>query len=646
MSFFNELRKLDPQKAKDYDEIVQRIEVVAKRDPTYYRRQLLLLACLGYGYIFFVFVLINVAIWGTWQIYSAIPFLEDRSSDFIAIALLIAVGFFSKFLIPFGKPKGIPLTRREVPELFEMLDRVAQAIKAPKLHRVILINELNAGVIQQPLFGFIGWHTNYLLLGLPLMQALSPQQFEAVIAHEFAHLRGGDSKFAAWIYRIRNFWSNVADQLGKGNSRNFLFNRFFSWYGPFFKAYSFVHARAQEYEADRRAGETVGTKHKAEALIWLTVSSYFMQEIFWNNLYQQTISSEEPPDDVVNQQLQAIANYATDATQKPVTAQQMHCWVGLRMTQETNNKSTHPCLSDRLAALDYTLPEKLIPPTERAVVFLNEQTDALTQQLNKLWKKNNQNSWRQNYRRMQLTKRRLKALDEKPTSKMTIEERLRQALLKHTFQDNQTAIKLLRSVVEASSQQTTARYWLARLLLSENEQDATITEEATKHLMFVIDNNPALLGPACHELYAEQFMRESGPLHPDLQQRWITHRRLWTKAKSERRRLTKTTTFIPHDIPTEEIEQMTAYFASYPEIKAVHLARRVVEHFPEFPHYFIVLTYQFPHNAKELPIPSSQLTQFVSDGLAFSGDYTLKTMNTSVRLRQLKRIEGALIYAK
>ena len=665
MAFFNELRKLDPLKAKDYDEIVQRIEVVAKREPAYYRRQLLLLACLGYAYVFFVFLLINAAIWGTWQLYSAIPFLEDRSSDFIAIALLVALGFFSKFLIPFSRPKGITLRRKEVPALFEMLDRVARSLKAPKPHHVILQDNLNAGVFQQPLFGFIGWHTNYLLIGLPLMQALSPQQFEAVIAHEFAHLRGGDSKVSAWVYRIRNFWSDISDQINNQSKRNFLFGRFFRWYGPFFKAFSFVHARAQEYESDRLAGKIVGAAHKAEALVWLTVSSYFLQD-FWEHIYRQTASEKAPPDDVIQQQLSAIRDYSIGAEKAQVSPRKMLCWVSLQMNQKTNNKSTHPGLSDRLDALGYELPEILIPPAERATALLGNQLGKFTQQLSKLWKKDSTAAWQREYRRKQIAKQRLQSLDAMQPSEMTHEEKLKQALLKHSFQDDTSAIAPLKAIVDASPEHTVARYWLAYLLLRTPKQDDALSNntlsddtlsddalssdacfaEAMEHYQFVINHNPALRLSACYEAYVARFMRGLEPFREGHQQRWIDHKRDWAKARRARRKLDKTAQFVPHDIPSAEVSQMAKYFASYPEIKAAYIACKVVKRFPELPHYFVVITYQFPRNSKDLPIPSTQLKQIISDGLAFSGDYTLKLMNESAYLQQIKRVEGALVYER
>ena len=79
-------------------------------------------------------------------------------------------------------------SRRSPPTLFAALDGMRQQLKGPRFHHVLLVGDLNAGVIQRPRLGVFGWPSNYLLLGLPLLEALSPQEALAVVAHEYGHL--------------------------------------------------------------------------------------------------------------------------------------------------------------------------------------------------------------------------------------------------------------------------------------------------------------------------------------------------------------------------------------------------------------------------------------------------------------------------
>jgi len=66
---------------------------------------------------------------------------------------------------------------------------------------VYLIAEANAWVIDRG--GIMGCGSRRVMgLGLPLLQVLSVYQLRAVLAHEFGHFHGGDTKLGPWVYKI------------------------------------------------------------------------------------------------------------------------------------------------------------------------------------------------------------------------------------------------------------------------------------------------------------------------------------------------------------------------------------------------------------------------------------------------------------
>ncbi|MFT4584050.1 MAG: Zn-dependent protease with chaperone function [Gammaproteobacteria bacterium] len=100
-------------------------------------------------------------------------------------------------------PGGYRLAKKNCPQLFEEIDSLRRSLKALKIHEVILTADLNAAISQTPRLEVFGWQKNTLILGLELLLTLSPEQARAVVAHEFGHLSGNHSRFAGWIYRIR-----------------------------------------------------------------------------------------------------------------------------------------------------------------------------------------------------------------------------------------------------------------------------------------------------------------------------------------------------------------------------------------------------------------------------------------------------------
>ena len=106
-------------------------------------------------------------------------------------------------------PVGIRLTKDEYPKLFDLIEEVRSKIKGPTIHEVVLDSKMNAAVMQRPMFGFFGWNKNYLLLGLPLMQAVSEDQFRSILGHEMGHLADKHGGPYAWVYSINNVWHNL-----------------------------------------------------------------------------------------------------------------------------------------------------------------------------------------------------------------------------------------------------------------------------------------------------------------------------------------------------------------------------------------------------------------------------------------------------
>jgi Zn-dependent protease with chaperone function len=134
-------------------------------------------------------------------------------------------------------PKGRPITTYDASELFELIDKLRRSLGAPRFHHVLITDEFNAAVVQTPQLGLLGWYRNTLLIGLPLMKALTRQQLAAVLAHEFGHLAGGHGRLGNWIYRLRFGWVRLAQALQERRSLgSFAFRPFFKWYAPYFSS--------------------------------------------------------------------------------------------------------------------------------------------------------------------------------------------------------------------------------------------------------------------------------------------------------------------------------------------------------------------------------------------------------------------------
>jgi Zn-dependent protease with chaperone function len=86
-------------------------------------------------------------------------------------------------------PETGVLDRTEAPALYALVDEVAAALSTPSVDAVVISDEFNAS------WAVVGVRRRRVLtLGLPLLSALRPAELVALVAHELAHGRNGDSQ--------------------------------------------------------------------------------------------------------------------------------------------------------------------------------------------------------------------------------------------------------------------------------------------------------------------------------------------------------------------------------------------------------------------------------------------------------------------
>src|SRR6185503_4697966 len=102
----------------------------------------------------------------------------------LVASLLLAAAVARTFWVDLPEPSWQLLGPSDAPAIRAMLDEVCRAVGSPPVHKVFVSTELNAAVAQRPRHGLWGPPTNYLIVGLPLLAAMTPQQVRVILAHE------------------------------------------------------------------------------------------------------------------------------------------------------------------------------------------------------------------------------------------------------------------------------------------------------------------------------------------------------------------------------------------------------------------------------------------------------------------------------
>ncbi|WP_432810144.1 M48 family metalloprotease [Pantanalinema sp. GBBB05] len=575
-----------------FDTLIKQLEGYASKHPQTYRWRVTLLIILGYAYI--LLILGSIA-----ALLVAVVAIE--------YAILVVIGLASLFWVKITPPIGVPVDRARFPVLFEEIDRLSAQLNTPKIDRVLLTADLNAAVLESPKFGLFGWYTNYLLLGVPLMQSVTPGQFQATLAHELGHLSGKHSRFSGWVYRIRRAWALLSAQ--QGDRVSILMYPFFKWYEPFFRAYSFVLSRSDEYYADRCAAEYAGTQNAAEDLLQIYIKGHHAVKI-WADFYRCAAQQPQPPDNAVSSLLEHLAT--------PITPEEAATWLELELARQTDHHDTHPCLSARLQAYGYCyttgeLPLPLTIEKTAANHFLGKEADWAVAMLDQQWQTEQGKQWQQEYARAQLRWRFWQQLKQRQQSQaLTVEESLKLALLTAEFGELAAAIAQLKTLVQQAPDHTMSHYRLGELLLQHRSL------AGLQYLETAILQQPYLLVYGFECLYAglkQQGRHEQAAAY--LQQ-YREFYPLWQRSRQERHELTGKELFQPHCLSSATTKQITWQLNQYPELRAAYLARRQVKYLPENPCYVLGIMWQLNRHDPIHSLREWELVEVVSQTLCLS----------------------------
>jgi Zn-dependent protease with chaperone function len=171
-------------------------------------------------------------------------------------------------------PPGPLLNRGAHPRLFAELDEIAAVLEETLPNEVYLIGDVNAWVSDRG--GVMGFGSRRVMgLGLPLLSILTVSQLRAVLAHEFAHYYGGDTRLGPWVYKtqmslIRAF-QNVGSlrRFARIGSLALMFvvvTTLLNWYFRLFLLAMNLVSRKKEYRADELACLVAGTQPLIDGL--------------------------------------------------------------------------------------------------------------------------------------------------------------------------------------------------------------------------------------------------------------------------------------------------------------------------------------------------------------------------------------------
>ena len=581
-------------KYDQYVSLIQGLENYARTNRKAYEYKVLGLALLGYGYfigLILLFLAIPVALglllwWAPAQLLRLALVLGKLA--WILVPVIAAFfgflgGAIKAMFAKFPEPEGRELSREEAPELFAFIETTCKELRAKRPVKVLVTDELNAAVASLPRFGMFG-HKVYMLLGLPLMQALSTDQFKAVLAHEIGHISERHGAFAKWAYQLREAWGRfIESQEAHEHKFAALYEKFVNWFFPYFTAYSFVLMREHEKDADRYSVQLVGAKPMGEALVALETQTATLNEVFWAQVHEENVAQPTAPKRIFSRMLAALRADDRDHEAKTLT----------RAVQvPTDYADSHPSLAERLRFIGYWqgdgLPDLPTRSGETAAeFFFGDRAKEFVTEFDIGWDEKIEKDWRTRHEHFQKSDKRIAELETKGAQgELSVEELLEKASLIAEKKGNDQALPLLQQIVQRFPEHAEANYFLGGLMLSSDD------EGGLEHVRKAMELDDKWRFAASD--LAFQYLRSKGRLDEarTYARAMEEEEESLQKAELERQGVAAGDRFERAEIGQEVVDKIVSKLKYFDEIHAIYLVRKVVEHRPDIPFNVLFLDVQ------------------------------------------------------
>lgn len=637
-------------KFEQYYALIKKLEEAAAANFASYKRRVLLMISLGYLYIFLLIFLmllpiiliigllivdaprlLQIGLWTAKLWWAVIP------------AAILYFGLLGRAIksiftrIP--ETEGIEITRNDAPKLFDLIDDIADKLRSEKPKKVLVTDDYNASVVTRPTIGMFGSRVE-LLLGLPLMKAMSTSQFNAVLAHEFGHISGKHGRVSKWSYQMESSWGSIlASQDEEGDRFALLYSEFVDWYFPRFRAYSFVLMREQEKEADRNAADLTSVEDLAYSFLVTDATQAHLQKDFWDKIDAEMRASDTPSEKLFSRMMESVATF------DPKTADEA---IRRSLSVPTDYNDSHPSVADRLRLLGFwndqmetpKLPEKT---RDAADEYFGNMVGTFSATFDRDWSEKAAEGWSATFEGRKNLEERIGELKAKPLNELTADEVVELGYLNGENGDMESARSLFEFAVGQFPDHANAHHFLGATKL--NLEDETGIHDLEK----AIELNPAGASGSMEVIFS--YLRAKGRM--DEATRFASQleyeQELDKLAEQEWNYVDRNNDFSSPEIDFELKDQMEKKIGTFDEIEAIYLVRRTLKSRPEVPnHVMFVKTRKKSRLKNRNDLDASEILQIVTERFDNGQvNYFAVLVGQFDGLEtELDRIDGAMIYSR
>lgn len=575
--------------ARTFELVVQRQARQARDAPLRFKIKLLLLALGGYAFLLALLLLALSIAAGLIYTLTKHPGGAFGLIKLAIIPLTLSALLMKALWVRFPPPEGRRLKRAEAPRLFKEIRAIRRQLKSPPIHVVLLNDESNAAALQVPRLGFFSWSRNYLIIGLPFLMLVEPDQLRAAIAHELGHHSRRQSGLHNWIVKVDSTWNNALKILEKERRRSaVVIRKFFEFYIPILNANILVLRRENEMGADRASTEIANADTAARTLVGHIIRTRVLLNHYWDQLGKSVEGNAEPPDNPYRE--------LRDLLKAAVPEEEANAVIAAELDRETEAWDFHPSLFERLRQLgwvtehqaeyDIEIPvDEMIAPLSNTAAeeYLGDSLESLIDEFGSQWRQRVLPSWEQRHAYATAAQEKLASIESLDLEELSSDELLDLGICAEEFRSTEEALPLLARAVAMDANNAAAQYHLGRVKLGHEDEQGLYHLEEAMHL------DRGAVQPACeviHRYLVSAGRNDEAAAYAD---RWQEEQQFIEAVAAERQGITRKDKFEPARMPAIHVQKIVKQLKREPQVKRAYLVAKKVEHLQDHPVFVLAI---------------------------------------------------------
>ena len=266
--------------------------------PRLYLAVVSLLALVGYVYVLAFPLVTLISLANILQaVASGIADNWHQILTWTSMLILSGIVTYRAARLKIAPPTGLTLSEDKAPELFGQVRVLHARYKRPDIPRIVITPRYEVDIIKTPRWVLPIWSSNTIVvIGLPVLQSLSPQQLDCMVARRIGQFSKRDNLLTNWLYQLRQAWQQILTATARNKATGIEPLRwFFALYTPLYSGVSAYAAILDELHADYYAMQLYNDQEVLDMVTSDALCRWYLEKRYWPAVYKISAAGKVLP---------------------------------------------------------------------------------------------------------------------------------------------------------------------------------------------------------------------------------------------------------------------------------------------------------------------------------------------------------------